>query len=277
MASAFMSSFLRSLVLMFGVAIQVSAQTNNQSSSGPNDHSQLAVAIQNPFASLYTLPIQNNLGLEYGTNGGVQNITNLQPVIPFHISERWKLLTHPIIPLAYTSWPEKQFGLGDINFEAAFSDITHRGWVLGFGIISGFPTATNEAFGTGKWTIGPLLGAFHQYGNWTVSLLLTQEWSYAGDASRSLVSTMQLQPNINYNFKDGLYLFTNPQITANFIAEEGQQWIVPVGVGLGKVFSVSQQKMSLSLESYRNVVRPDVGPATSFVLTLQLLFPRQVW
>ena len=155
--------------------------------------------------------------------------------------------------------------------------VSKKNWVLGFGLIAGFPTATNQAFGTGKWTIGPLAGAFHQLGKWTFSLLYTQQFSYAGDASRSSVNIMQLQPNINYNFSDGLYMFSNPQITASFTAPQGQQWIVPMGAGIGKVFSVSKQKMSASLEGYSNVVRPEVGPTALLVFTFQLLFPRQVW
>ncbi|MGB3429139.1 MAG: hypothetical protein WBA53_13300, partial [Burkholderiaceae bacterium] len=42
-----------------------------------------------------------------------------------------------------------------------------------------------------------------------------------------------IQPFVNSNFASGLYLTSAPVITANWEAESGQQWTVPLGGGFG--------------------------------------------
>ncbi len=49
------------------------------------------------------------------------------------------------------------------------------------------------------------------------------------------------QPFINYNMAHGWFLTTSPIITANWLAESGQRWTVPIGGGIGRVFKVGDQ------------------------------------
>jgi len=86
---------------------------------------ELARAAQNPVADLISLPLQNNTSFDFGPDDDIQNVLNIQPVVPFHLGENWSLITRTIAPLIYQ--PEvvegtgDEFGLGDINFTAFFS------------------------------------------------------------------------------------------------------------------------------------------------------------
>jgi len=78
-------------------------------------NSELAKKLQNPIADLISIPFQNNANFGYGPNDNTQNILNIQPVIPFHISKEWNLITRTIVPFIWQPWPEKTFGMGDIQ------------------------------------------------------------------------------------------------------------------------------------------------------------------
>ncbi|MGB5669116.1 MAG: transporter, partial [Sedimenticolaceae bacterium] len=78
----------------------------------------LAKAAQNPVANMISLPLQNNTNFGVGPGNDVQNVLNIQPVIPFKLGANWNLITRTIAPLIYQ--PElvpgagSTFGLGDI-------------------------------------------------------------------------------------------------------------------------------------------------------------------
>jgi hypothetical protein len=82
-----------------------------------------------------------------------------------------------------------------------------------------------------------------------------------------------VQPSLNYNLEDGWYLLSAPQIGADWRAESGQKWTVPIGGGIGRVFSAAGQDMSLSLETYWYAEHPDEGPEWIATLTFTVLFP----
>ena len=63
------------------------------------DTETLAKATQNPVADMMTFPFQDNIGLGYGPGKDVQNVLNIQPVIPLHISADWIVVTRTILPI----------------------------------------------------------------------------------------------------------------------------------------------------------------------------------
>ncbi len=81
---------------------------------------ELAKATQNPVASLISVPIQNNLDFGIGSAHAMRYTLNVQPVIPFSISEDWNLITRTILPVVYAESPvrggDSEFGLGDKIF-----------------------------------------------------------------------------------------------------------------------------------------------------------------
>ena len=54
-----------------------------------------------------------------------------------------------------------------------------------------------------------------------------------------------------------MYLTTSPILTVDWDADSGQQWTVPIGGGVGKIFHLGKLPVNTQLSAYYNVVRPD--------------------
>jgi hypothetical protein len=104
--------------------------------------------------------------------------------------------------------------------------------------------------------------------------LIRQLWSFAGDGDRQDVSQMLIQPFLNYNLEEGWFLVSAPIITANWEADSGDRWTVPIGGGAGRVFRIGTQAVNSSLQSYYNVEKPEFGPDWSFRFQVAFLFPK---
>ena len=63
---------------------------------GESRDEELRKAAQNPMADLISIPVQNNTDFRYGPLDKIQNITNIQPVIPFSLNEDWNLIRRAI-------------------------------------------------------------------------------------------------------------------------------------------------------------------------------------
>jgi hypothetical protein len=247
--------------------------------AGENLEEELAKAAQNPVADLISLPFQNNTNFGYGSDDEIQNVLNIQPVVPFHLSENWNLITRTIAPLIYQ--PEvvegtgDEFGLGDINLTAFFSPKSPtKGIIWGVGPIFVFPTATDEKLGSEKWSAGPSAVALTIQGPWLYGALINNVWSFAGDNDRDDVNAMLLQPFVNYNLPDGWYLVSSPIITANWEADSDNTWLVPVGGGVGKIFRIGNQPMNAQIQAFYNVEKPEVVGDWTLRFQLQFLFPK---
>ena len=98
-------------------------------------------------------------------------------------------------------------------------------------------------------------------GHWVIGVLLNNQWSIGGNPLRSPVNTFLAQPFLNYNMAHGWYLTTAPIITSNWLAASGQQWTVPIGGGVGRLFRVGDQPVNASISGYYNAIRPTGTPA----------------
>ena len=238
----------------------------------------LAKAAQNPVSDMISLPFQNNTNFGIGPDDDAQNILNIQPVIPIGLGSDWNLITRTIAPLIYqpeiTPGTGSEFGLGDIN-ETLFLSPSKPGKIIwGVGPAFSFPTATDDVLGTGKWSAGPSAVALTMQGPWVIGGLVSNLWSYAGDSDRDDVNQFLFQYFINYNMSEGWYLTSSPAITANWEAESDNQWTVPFGGGLGKIFKIGKQPMNAQMQAFYNVETPDGGPDWSLRFQLQFLFPK---
>ena len=238
------------------------------------DTEALAKAAQNPVSSMISVPFQNNMNFNYGPAKDVQNVLNIQPVIPFNLSAEWNLITRTIIPLV--SQPALTgngytFGLGDINLTAFFAPAELGTLIWGVGPIFTFPTATSAAVGSqSTWGLGPSVVLATMPGHWVFGVLASHVWSIAGDAANNLT----LQYFVNYNLPDGWSLTTAP---ANFEATSGNKWVVPFGGGVGKIFRLFKLPFNGGVSAYYNAVKPDFGPEWTLRIQLSLLLPKSVF
>jgi hypothetical protein len=236
----------------------------------------LAKQTQNPVSSLISVPFQNNTGFGLGPNDRIQNVLNIQPVIPVSLGN-WNMINRTIAPLIYQpllgTESDGEFGLGDINHTMFFSPADPGKLIWGVGPVISFPTATKDILGTDKWSLGPSLIALTMPKQWVIGGLVNNVWSIAGNEDRADVNSMLLQYFVNYNFSNGTYLTSAPIITANWEADE-DKWIVPFGGGAGAITKIGPQPINLQVSAYYNVAHPENGPDWSFRAQLQLLFPK---
>ena len=112
------------------------------------------------------------------------------------------------------------------------------------------------------------------HNHWVIGGLVNNLWSFSGDSDREDVNQFLFQYFINYNMAEGWYLTSSPAITANWEAESDNQWTVPFGGGLGKIFRIGKQPMNAQLQAFYNVEVPEEGPDWTLRFQLQFLFPK---
>jgi hypothetical protein len=234
---------------------------------------ELARNDQNPLTRFYVMRFEDNTQFGFGPENEAQNFFRFQPLIPFQLSENWRLLVRPIIPLVHTPFPESADGIGDIAALALLTPARSGKFTWGFGTGLLLPTATDDRIGTEKWGAGPALAGVYISGRWVIGAVIQNLWSYAGSDDRRDVNVMALRPIINYNLPNGWFLTTGPSIAANWEADERNRWVVPLGGGIGKVFAIGGQRFSATVESYYHIESPTLGPDWQTRVQLSLLYP----
>jgi hypothetical protein len=243
------------------------------------DKTELAKKTQNPIADLISLPFQYNLFFETGPKAKTQNVLLIQPVIPMKMNDNWNFIARPIIPLLnqppFTDGQNRNHGLGNVQFQGFFSPQEKvNDWIVGFGPYLEFPTNSgpDNRLGSDNWSAGPAAVALKMEGPWVYGGLLTHLWSYSGNDPE--VNITSFQPFINYNLKDGWYLSASPIITADWSADSSEQWTIPIGGGIGKVFKIGKQPVNASIRAYHNLESPRNGSDWQLQFQVQFLFPK---
>lgn len=275
------TSQLRNFAAIAASLLLVSVALAEESGDKPAEKSvtDLAKETQNPVANLISVPFQNNFNFNAGSNDKTVWVMNVQPVIPIPISEDWNLITRTIMPIinqpALFPGSDGVFGIGDINPTLFFSPRKPSKFIWGAGPTMTFPTASANAIGSGKWSMGPAAVGLYMDGPWVVGALANQQWSFAGWGDTD-VNALLIQPFVNYNLSDGWYLTSAPIITGDFSASSGNHWTLPVGGGVGKLWRVGKVGLPINTQivPFYNAVTPDYGPDWQLRFQVQFLFPR---
>ena len=241
---------------------------------------ELAKLAQNPVGNLISVPFQNNTNLNYGPEGGTQNILNIQPVIPFDVDKDWNIITRTIVPLIWmpSLGPDigAKSGIGNIQLSAFLSPANPGEWIWGLGAITQMPTNSSAELGNKNWGLGPTAVVLHlSHGDpWVYGVLVNNVWSLTSSQQGGSYNNGLIQPFVNYNFPDGFYLTSAPIWTVNWKAASGQQWTVPLGGGVGKIFHLGRLPVNTQISAYYNVAKPDFGANWQIRAQVQLMFPK---
>jgi hypothetical protein len=254
-----------------------SAQTAAAQADKPSAEASteaLAKAAQNPVANLISVPFQSNTNFGVGPYNKTQEVLNIQPVIPIHLTDDWNLITRWIAPVIYqpqlSPGTSGEFGLGNITPSLFLSPANPGKIIWGVGPIFYLPTATGDTLGINRWGAGPTAVVLTSDGSWLYGALVNNIWAGAGSVR---FNSLLVQPFINYNMPGGWFLTTGPIITANWVAPQSNRWLVPVGGGVGRVFKIDKQPVNISAQAYYNAVRPTGAPSWTLRLSIALLFP----
>ena len=243
--------------------------------------SELAKKLQNPIGDLISFPFQSNTNFSYGPNKGTQELLNIQPVIPFHIGDKWNIITRTILPLVWqpslAPAPSVPFGTAPVTFSAFLSPaVPSHGWLWGVGPVTQIPLASSPTLGSNVWGLGPTGVLVYMSGPWVAGVLVNNVWSLGGDAGPfgGRYDNFLAQPFVNFNMKGGWYVGTSPLATANWLKAGNEAWIVPIGGNIGRVMRLSKKMppINLSMGAYANVVHPTFGPTWQLRTQLTAIF-----
>jgi hypothetical protein len=238
---------------------------------------ELAKKLSNPVASLISVPIQANWDFGIGPEDATRTTINIQPVIPFSISEEWNVITRTILPVIHAESPvaggDDEFGLGDTvqSFFLSPKEPTGSGWIWGAGPVLLYPTATEEALGTEQWGAGPTAVLLKQQNGWTYGLLANHLWSYAGDDDRADVNATFVQPFLSFTTKTFTTFTLNTESTYDWT---GEQWTVPLNLQASQLFKVGKLPLSVGLGGRYYAEKPEGGPEWGLRFIVQFLFPK---
>jgi hypothetical protein len=248
----------------------------------PNDAEQkaaLAKKLSNPVAALISLPMQYNYDNDIGlADGGSRSTLNIQPVIPFSLSENWNFISRSILPVINQqdifSSGESQTGIGDIVQSIFFSPKapTNSGWIWGAGPVLLLPTGSNDKLSADKLGLGPTAVALKQDGAWTYGGLANHIVSVGGPSNRADINATFLQPFVSYNTKTATTFSVNTESTYDW---ESKQWAVPINASVSQMIKLGDQLISVGIGVKYWLKSTDNGPeGLAGRLTFTMLFPK---
>lgn len=242
-----------------------------------DDAAELAKKLQNPIASLISVPIKLDWDTDIGTADADRSTYVVQPVIPFALNEEWNVISRTIVPVyidaeSPVAGGNDASGMGDILQSFFFSPKapTAGGWIWGAGPALSLPTG-DDGVTSDKFSVGPTAVVLRQEGGWTYGGLFNHLWSVSGDDDRPDVSNTFLQPFISYTTKSNTSYGVNTESSYDWEAEE---WTVPINLTVSQLTKFGKQPVSLQA-GYRNYVdTPTGGPDWGLRFQVTFLFPK---
>lgn len=246
-----------------------SSQANLEAGADQDNTEDLAKEAQNPIASMISFPIQWNAtpGTQWApslidpsaSDNRTQNVVNVQPVVPFKVSNDLTLVTRTIVPIVNQPWADGVdfTAIGDINPSVWLVPTLKGNLTIGLGPTLIIPSATDIRISSQRWSAGPSVVVVYSTGPWVLGGLANNIWSFSGHGAKD-VNKLLIQPFLNYNMPKGWYITSSPVITNDWNADDGKGWMVPIGAGIGRVFKIGNQPVNASLSAYWNAVRTEI-------------------
>lgn len=234
---------------------------------------ELSKQLSNPVSSLISVPFQLNYDEGLGA-GGHRFTLNIQPVIPFSLSDDWNLISRTILPVI---WQEdviassSQNGFGDIVQSLFLSPANPGpgGVIWGVGPVFLLPTASDPALGADTFGAGITGVVLKQDGPWTYGALANHMWDVDGPAD---INATFFQPFLAYAGANNWTYTVNSETTYDWIADEAS---VPVNLLASKLVRIGNRPVSFAFGVRRYLDSTTGGPSgwgARFAVTL--MFPK---
>lgn len=256
-----------------GTPIPVNA-SNDDPTSG--DAAALAKQLSNPISSLISVPFQLNYDTGIGPADADRWTLNIQPVIPFDLSENWNLISRTIVPLIDAESPvsggKDVSGVGDVVQSFFFSPKapTANGWIWGAGPVLLLPTGKDE-FTADQWGVGPTAVALKQQNGWTYGGLMNHIWGFDAPSGEDEVNATYLQPFLSYTTPDA---WTFAAVMESTYDWNDEQWTVPVNFAVSKLTHFGDQPVSFQVGYRHYFDAPSGGPDWGLRFAVTFLFPK---
>lgn len=243
------------------------------------DSQELAKKLSNPVSDLVSVPFQFNWENGVGPDNGLRTVLNVQPVVPFKISDKWNMIERWIMP--FVSQPETlgaRSGLSDITFSSFFSPRTKGSLIWGAGPVVTLPMSSDATIGSGQWSAGPTLVVVKIDGPVLYGLLWNQLWSFATVSERSRIAVNQgfFQPFVAVTRPSGVTFTLQSEAIANWNApKESDTWTIPINLTLSKVTTLGPFPFSVLGGAGVYVTSPDDGPDWKLRAAFTLILPQK--
>jgi hypothetical protein len=169
-----------------------------------------------------------------------------QPILPLTSG----MILRPTLPIVTTGGTDGVTGIGDLFLLDLFLHNVNKA-TFGVGPVATVPTATSDALGGKKWTIGPnFLFLFKGVPKNLFGILIYNEWSFAGDTDRAKVNRLSFQPVYTLHTSWG-YIGWN-DLPATIDWENDNALSFPVGPRIGKVW-MGKTPVNLSAQLYYRI------------------------
>ncbi len=288
-------------LLMYFPAPPVWGQESSEPGADPKkqeDMAALADKINNPLSELWLLFTQSDFQWWDGKitdKKRLVNISLLQPVMPMALTENWRMIIRPIIPIAsmpfsgfdYETGPKgpipvpnfgRHTGLGDAVLWTAFSNKYTPPNIFGFGPTMMLPTATYRTLGTGKFNMGPMALAFHTGKKWIIGTVAQHWWTVTGDRNRGHVNLTDIQYVVRYRITPATNIGCGPNIRINWAADGRDRVTFPIGFGGDTLIKLGPLPARVGLEFHYYPITPEVaGPQYNLRLLFVPVIPAPEW
>ena len=258
---------------------------------------EIATKLNNPLGSLWMINVENDVARYRGfpVDGSKWvNTTIIQPVMPIPLTEKWNLINRPIIPFItapklsgaprdFTQCPgncqpgkfppgpsvssSRENGWGDIVFWSMISPSQPpklpdgSSFVWGVGPSFQFPTATEDQFGSNKWSFGPSAVALRLPApeqKLTLGLFQQHHFGTRGSGDQN-VSRSQFQPIYWYKLPWGQWqIGGTPIININWKASNDNKITLPLELSISNTIRIGGKlPVRFGVGASLSVVAPD--------------------
>jgi len=229
---------------------------------------EIAAELANPNTAVATLTLKTQYRWFTGDlpDAGSQSSPMLlfQPSFPFKLASGDMVLWRPALPLfidqpvfdANTATFSGETGLGDFAFDLAYAPKLPGGWLIATGLITAWPTATND-LGTDRFTLGPelLIGKLSK--TLVLGVFPNHQWDIGGSGDVDINLTT-IQAFATFLPGGGWNVGSAPIMSYDWNYE---QWTVPLQLNVGKTVMLGGRPWKLSFEINYYVEQADTfGP-----------------
>ena len=272
-------SWLATLILVCTVsASQAQAQAHDQSDDA-HEASSNAFLLETYRTWLFRsfLPDANDdadtLGLEFDSTWGWGNydVTN----ISYFEVDDYPVGVPGYPPGNSEPGPESATGINDVLSAFLFSKKSdhHGPHHFAFGFATQLPTGSGETLSSGKYSLGPAIEYEYHNDRFFMAIVALQLWSVAGDSDRKDVNMMMIKPMITYDLDEKWKAVYMPYgVSIYWDKPSGQKVYLPLGGGIQRQFNLGTKPSAVSLQLFKNVVRPDSGAEHDLRLMFEINF-----